>query len=625
MPPASPQQLQQLLQQGRLQEARALSLKLCQQRPNDATVHAMAGMLAVRFGLLEEAVAHYQAALRLQPAYSAVHDHLGILFSRLGRLDQAIGHFQTALRLQPGQAVTCNNLGVAYKEKGELDKAEECYRHALRLRPGYAEAHNNLGVVLSSRGRLVQAESCFRRALQAQADHLAALGNLGNVLQAQACIAEADAVYQRARQLAPDNAEVHSKRLFNLNYGDDYDAEAVFAAHRRWDQEHGQPPGQAPAFANAVDPGRRLRVAYLSPDFRAHSVAYFLEPLLAHHDKLAVEVYCYADVTEADDTTRRLREYADHWLNTCGMGHEQLAARIREDVIDILVDLTGHTAGNRLPVFALRPAPCQVAWLGYPNTTGLAAMGYRLSDAIADPPGDSEAYHSERLIHLEHGFLCYRGRNVSVPDRQKGHADGAITFGSFNNLAKLGPALLSLWADILKQVPRSRLLLKNRSLEDPACRERMTQFFGRRGIAADRLELRGWLDKPEEHLELYEKIDIALDSFPYNGTTTTCEALWMGVPVITLRGTRHAARVGASILTRIGLPELIATDHHAYLRLARELAGDHERRRCLHRELRQRMETSPLCDGEGFSREVEKAYRRIWGEWCRADSEDGPS
>lgn len=610
----TPQHLQQLLQQGRLNEAHTLCETLCRQRPADAALQAMAGMIAARLGRLEEAMGRYRTAIKLQPRYAAAHDHLGILLSRTGQLDEAIAHFQTALQLQPGQAATCNNLGVAYKEKGQPDKAMDCYRQALRLKPDYAEAHNNLGVVFSSRGQLAQAEAAFRQALQSQPVHLMALTNLGNALQAQGRIAEADSIYRQALKLAPGNAEVHSKLLFNLNYGDHYDAQAVFVAHRQWDRIHGGAP--PPPFANDPDPARRLRIAYVSPDFRTHSVAYFLEPLLAHHHKSEVEVYCYADVTEADDTTRRLQRLADQWRNTCGMSDAQLAAQIRHDAIDILVDLAGHTAGNRLPVFAQRAAPCQLAWLGYPNTTGLAAMDYRLSDAIADPPGIADQYYTERLIRLPHGFLCYQGPADLEPAPRR-DSMGGVTFGSFNNLAKLGPGVLDLWVQILGQAPHSRLLLKNRSLEDPACRERLLAHFARHGIAAERLELLGWQSTAQAHLQLYQSIDIALDSFPYNGTTTTCEALWMGVPVITLRGDHHAGRVGASLLTHIGLEELIANDPAAYLQRALALAEDEARRRSFHESLRQRMQASALCDGEGFSREVEAAYRAIWEAWCR--------
>jgi predicted O-linked N-acetylglucosamine transferase (SPINDLY family) len=372
-----------------------------------------------------------------------------------------------------------------------------------------------------------------------------------------------------------------------------------------------------PPHPNHPDPERRLRVGYVSPDFREHSVSAFLDPVIAGHDRRWFEVFCYAEVVRPDDTTARFRGLSDGWCSTLGMTDGAVAGRIRDDGIDILVDLAGHTAGNRLRVFAERPAPVQVTWLGYPNTTGLSAMDYRLSDAVADPAGEADALHSETLVRLANGFLCF-APPADAPEvgETPALATGQVTFGSFNNLAKVTPDVVEAWADILNRIPNSRLVLKSRPLADEKTRERYLEMFGAHGVDPGRVELCSWIASKSGHLGAYERLDIGLDPFPYNGTTTTCEALWMGVPVVTLGGDRHAGRVGASILARVGLAGLVAETKADYVEQAVALAGDLDRLSALRGGLRSRMEKSPLCDAGGFARDIEAAYREMWRRVC---------
>jgi protein O-GlcNAc transferase len=356
---------------------------------------------------------------------------------------------------------------------------------------------------------------------------------------------------------------------------------------------------------------RKLRVGYVSPDFRRHSVSYFLTPLLAAHDRNAVEITCYAEVKQPDEVTARLKGLVSAWRSTVGMSDAELAERIRADGIDILVDLAGHTAGNRLAVFARQPAPVQVTWLGYPNTTGLSRIHYRLVDRVTDPPDASPA--SERLVRLENGFLCYEPpADAPPPMPPPCLAASAVTFGSFNNAAKLSPATLDAWARILQGSPGSRLVLKGAAFSEAETCKRFRGEFVRRGVAEERLALAPFTPSSRAHLAAYHAIDLALDPFPYNGTTTTCEALWMGVPVIALLGDRHSARVGASILTRLGLGRLIAFDPADYVERALALASDRAGLGELRAGMRQRFAASPLCDAAGFARRVEAAYRRMW-------------
>jgi predicted O-linked N-acetylglucosamine transferase (SPINDLY family) len=332
-----------------------------------------------------------------------------------------------------------------------------------------------------------------------------------------------------------------------------------------------------------------------------------------------VELFCYAETKQPDFITNRIRELSDHWRPTVGLTDTAVAEQVRADGIDILVDLAGHTCDNRLLVFAHKPAPIQITWLGYPNTTGMPVMDYRFTDEIADPPGPADHYHSERLIRLPRGFLCY-----GPPDNAPGVSDlpvrqtNRLTFGSFNNLPKLNAEVIGLWSQILQGVPNACLLLKSKQFADEQTRQRFVDLFSVQGIAAERVILLPRVSSTGGHLAVYQQVDIGLDPFPYNGTTTTCEALWMGVPVITLRGSRHSGRVGASILTRVGLSDLITDSPEQYVRLAMELAQDTDGLERLRATLRARMQASPLCNGRMFARSMENTFKILWKNWCEA-------
>jgi predicted O-linked N-acetylglucosamine transferase (SPINDLY family) len=419
--------------------------------------------------------------------------------------------------------------------------------------------------------------------------------------------------------MKPDFSQAFSGLLFGLNYDDKLTNHYLFAAHREWDERYGQRVPTFTTYDNDRDATRRLRIGYLSPDFREHSVAYFVESLLRGHDRQKVEVFCYAEVTRPDSVTTRLQGLADHWLVTVGLSDQRLAERIRTDGIDILVDVAGHTVGNRLLAFARKPSPVRVTWLGYPNTTGLKAIDYRLVDAVTDPVGEADAWASEALVRLEDGFLCYRGlRDGPEPTSPPCLRAGTVTFGSFNNPAKVSTATFDAWGKLLSRSPQARLILKGIWFADAATRALFLARLGERGVPAERVELLAWQPGAAEHLALYHQVDIALDPFPYNGTTTTCDALWMGVPVITLRGHRHAGRVGASLLTQVGLTDLIADSIEEYVELALALAGNPGRLDALRRTLRPRMATSPMCDEGAFACKMEAAFRSMWQHWCAA-------
>jgi protein O-GlcNAc transferase len=605
--------------QGKLDEAIAALREAIRLKPDYADAYSNLGCVLFDRHEHVEGEAALLHAIRIKPDYAAAHSNLGKARLHLGRPDEAVAAFREATRIKPDFAEGYSNLGCALFDRREYIEAEAALLHAIRIKPDLADAHCNLGNARHHLGKLDQAIGSCRQAIRFKPGYAEPYLNLGAGLVAQGKFDEAIASYHEAIRLKPDFYSASSALAFCMNYMENASVGALFEAHREWEERHGRLLPRADAHDNDRSPGRRLKIGYVSPDFRGHSVAYFLEPLLQSHDRNAVEVFCYAEVSWPDVATKRFEQLADHWTKTVGMSDEALAERIRSDGIDILVDLAGHTAKNRLPVFARKPAPVQVTWLGYPNTTGLDAIDYRLADDVTDPVGEADAFASETLVRLPGGFLCYGATNdAPTPETAPCLSKGFVTFGSFNNPAKLSGATLDAWAQVLTRLPTARLLLKAKPFADAATRALYLERLAERGVAADRLELIGWLPDSNAHLALYDRVDVALDPFPYNGTTTTCEALWMGVPVVTPRGDRHAGRVGASLLTQVGVTDLIADSIEAYVEMAVALAGDPARLADLRSSLRPRMAASPLCDAPGFARKVEEAYRTMWARWCAA-------
>ena len=601
-------------QQGRTDEAGELAVRALAAKPEFPEALVNLGMVRRALGRLEEALDCFERALGLQPAYPDALNSLGLTLHALGRVGEAVDRYRQALRLRPDYPDALNNLGNARYALGDLEAAVASFRQALRVRPGFVDALINLGNALKDLGQAGEALVRYREALAFAPGMSLALNNLGNLFKDQGRIEEAVAHYRQALELRPDYADALSNLLFTLNCSDALSPQALFAEHVRLGGHLEARATAAPPPAAAGDPGRRRRIGYVSPDFRIHSVSWFFLPLLEAHDRAAVETFCYADVMVPDVMTGRLRALADHWLSTVGLSDEALAARIRADGIDILVDLAGHTAHNRLAVFARRPAPVQASWLGYPNTTGLRSIGYRLVDAVTDPEGEADALATETLIRLEGGFLCYRPpAEAPEPGPPPSLESGIVTFGSFNNPAKLSESTLDLWAELLKRLPAARLLLKGQSFGDAGTAAITRERFAGRGVDGGRLELVARIADAAGHLGAYRRLDIALDPIPYNGTTTTCEALWMGVPVVTLLGDRHAGRVGASLLGALGLGELVGRDREGYLGIAAALAADPARLAALRSGLRARMAGSRLCDAPAFARAVEAAYRAMVG------------
>ena len=592
-------------------------------RPDRADIHNGLGGALSELGEWKEAAASFRRALTLRPNLAEAHYNLATAYRELGRLKKAEASYRRAVTLRPLYVEAHANLAHILSEQRKLEEAEQHYRQAIGMRPGWAEGYFDLGLVQQRQDRLTEAEASFRRALELKPAYPEALCSLGNNCQMQCRLDEAADRYREALAVRPDFATAISNLLMTLCYNFCLAPEEIAAEHRRLG---GVLEAAAPSIpprrsrAKELDAERRLRIGYVSADLRRHSCAYFFEPLLAAHHADRVEVFCYSDTGRPDEVTIRLQGLAHHWRVIAGMSDDQVAARIADDDIDILVDLSGHTAGNRLTLFARRPAAIRVAWLGYPNTSGLAAIDYRLTDARADPEGTADGLHTERLIRLPDGFLCY-APPASAPEVTPGPAAGgaAATFGCFSNATKITPPTARLWADVLRGVPDARLVLKAKQFRDEGVRERVAVLLSGAGVPVERVEMRPWSASANDALAGHGAIDIALDTLPYNGTTTTCEALWMGVPVITLAGDAHAGRVGASLLGAAGLEEFVARSPEAYCRKAVALATERERLSDLRRTLRDRLRRSALLDRDRFARDVEAAYRRIWHAFCAAE------
>ncbi len=594
-------------QQGRLEEAYRLVSRAVEATPRKARYHISLALICQARGHRDECRRHLNSAAALAPQDPEVYFHLANDCLAAGEHRQAAAHYRQTLSLAPRHALAWNNLGKIHQATGELAQAQACFQRAIDCDPALADACFDLGDVLRAQGQFTAARQAFASVLRLQPRNAAAHANLGTLLKDEGRIDEALKHYRRALEIDPTLTVARDNLLFVLSYHVLGSAEERLAAHREWERAFTRQQGIS--FHHKRREGARLRIGYVSPDFRRHPVNHFFEPLLAAHDREAFEIFCYAQVNTPDDVTQRLQEQGDHWRFTTRMDDAALARAIFEDGIHILVDLAGHTAGNRLGAFVYRPAPVQATYLGYCATTGLSTMDYWLTDAILMPP-DSPELSTETALRLPRCWICYQPpADCPSPAVTRG-AGEALTFGSFNHYSKITPAVVSTWSRILRELPQSKLMIKNQQMEDPALQEALRRRFAAEGIDARRLRLEA---ATPDYMTAYNEVDIGLDPFPRTGGATTADALWMGVPVITLAGHFVIERQGLSMLMALGLErDLCATGKDEYVRLAVELARAPERRHELHRNLRRRMMESPLCDPEGLARALESAYQAMW-------------
>ncbi len=603
-----------LHQLGRRDEAQAAFRRAIALQPDHPLAHSNLADTLSDQGKLDEAVAEYRVALRINPASSTAYNNLGAALTRLGRVEEAIAAFRKAIECTPQDPVPHQNLAEGLYNTSRADEAADEYQAAIRLDPRLAAAHCGLGNVLKNGGRPDDAIVEYRRALELKPDDAVALANLGSTLRDRGEIAEGLACLRKARALDPASAAIQSALIMSLFLVPGIDSAEIENEKRLWDETHARPlrPAILP-HENSPDPGRRLRIGYVSPDLREHPVGRFLLTLLPHHDRTQCEIYCYSSTLSDDPITRSLQHLADHWRPVAALDDARLAALIREDRIDILVDLAMHAIKNRLLTFARKPAPVQITYLAYPDGTGLSTIDYRLTDPYLDPPDRGDDRPFERPLRLPETYWCYTpATETPAVNALPALAAGHITFGALNDFCKVSPLALETWVRILQRLPTARLIM-HAPAGSP--QQRARQFFLDRGIDAARITLTRRMPI-EQYFAAYHHIDIALAPFPYPGGTTLCDALWMGVPPITLAGPTSYSRGGLSILSNVGLPQFIATSADEYVDIAANLAADLPALATLRQELRPRLQRSPLGDTTRFARHIETAYRTAWNQWC---------
>ena len=570
------------------------------------------GILFHMLGNLREAEDSYRRVLALKPDFVGALNNFGMVLQSQDKLDEAVASYCRALALKPDFAEAHNNLGNVLHAQGKPEEAEASYRRAITYKPDYVEAHTNLGIELQAQGKLDEAAASYHRALALKPDHVDAHNNLGMILMDQGKLEEALARFRKVLALQPDYTEANSNLLLCLNYLPGQTASLYLDEARHYGKRAAGKVSAPFSGWNCSSSPERLHVGMVSGDFRNHSVGYFLENLLNTIDPTKIALSAYTINRSEDELTARLRPRFVSWQSLVGMNDAAAAHRIHEDGVHVLLDLSGHTSPNRLPVFAWKPAPVQVSWLGYSASTGLAEMDYLLADPYVAPQ-EEEIHFTETIWRLPESYLCFSPPHETVavaalPALQ----EGTVTFGSFNNPTKMNDLVVALWAKVLGAVPGSRLLLKSKRFSEPSVCEDIRQRFSEHGVASQRLLLKSFVPTREAHLAVYNQVDIALDPFPYTGTTTSVEGLWMGVPFVTLHGDRFVSHVGESIAHNAGLADWIADDPEDYVAKAVAKAADLEALAGLRGVLRQRLLTSPLSDGPRFARNFEAAIWEMW-------------
>src|SRR5271170_2447549 len=583
-------------------------------KPDLAEAHNNLGNMLRQRQQFPEAIAEYRLAIGFNPNLLDAYNHLGSALRSAGQFDQAIETYRQAIQIKPTDYEMYYSLGDGYYDAGKLAQAADAYRAALKLKPDYAEVHCQLGNVLNSMGAFDEAVLSYRMALKLKPDFAEAHCRLCNGYKDQGRLDEMIQAYHEALKSHPDSKDIYSNLAYALYFLPDYDAAEIHEAQKKWNDRFAAPLKEYfQPHENDRDPERKLRIGFVSPDFYDHCQSFFTIPLLSHLNREQWEIYCYSNVLKPDAVTDRIRGHADAWRTITDVKDQDAAEMIRDDKIDILVDLTLHMALNRLLVFAYKPAPVQVTWLGYPGSTGLETMDYRLSDPYLDPPGTDLSVYSEQTLRLPETFWCYDPQTEEPPANDPSAAkNGFVTFGCLNNFAKVNARVPELWGKVMAACADSRLILL---APTGSARQRFLDQLKKHGIDPARVEFVDRMSRTD-YLKLHQRIDIALDPFPCNGHTTSMDAIWMGVPVVTLTGNTAISRGGRSILSNIGVPELIAETPEEYVNIATKLAGDLPRLAELRRTLRGRMEASPLMDAKRFARNIEAAYREMWRKWC---------
>ncbi len=602
----------------RYEEASSAYQKALSLRPGFVDAEVALGSALDELGKLEDAVLHYRRALQAQPGLAPVYGNLGAVLLKQRRFAEALSAFQRAQELDPGLTHLYYRLGIAYEGLGQADAAIDAYQKMVQRHPDHGLSHRMLGLQLQGCGRLLESLACYRRVLDIAPRDVVAHNNLGGVYRQLGRLDEAAASWRRTLEINPDILAAHSNLIFLETSRATASTPELIEQALSFGDAAARHAKALDAWPNSPEPERVLRIGFVSGDLCAHPVGYFLLSFLTAlntHAAGRLELNAYFNHSAADEISARIQAQCHVWRQVHALDDEALVRQIGEDRIDILIDLAGHTGQNRLPAFAWKPAPVQATWLGYLGTTGVAAIDYIIADDRTLPP-ELEPHFTEKAWRLPRSYLCFTppGEDGSIGPLPAS-TNGYVTFGSFNNLGKITPAVISLWARVLHAVPNSRLLLKTLQFVEPTVREDFAQQFARHGITSSRLTLEPPVPRAD-YLKPFNRVDIALDPFPYPGITTSVECLWMGVPFVTLAGKTFMARQGVGLLNNAGLADWVAADEDEYVELAVRRAGDLQTLRQLRQELRARVLVSPIFDAPSFARNFESAMRGMWREWC---------
>jgi protein O-GlcNAc transferase len=635
-----------LYSQGQIQETLTASEALIKDYPNEPLLYNISGACYTGLGQLDAAVKSFEQALTIKPDYADAHNNLGTTLRDLDQWDAAVKSYEKALTIKPDFAEAHSNLGITFKELGQLEAAVKHYEQALTIKPDYADAHFNLAITLTEFGQLDAAVKHYEKAIAIEPDNAKTHYNLGNVLQDLAQLDAAVKHYEQAIAIEPDNAETHcnlgntlqdlgqldaavkryeeafaiktdypiahNNLLFALNYHPDLSAEDIFKSYQEYDQRFGLPyRHQWKDHSNQKDLTRLLKIGYVSPDFRVHSMKNFLAPLLDHHNRDDFEIYAYAEIINEDEMTEFYKNSVDHWIKTNSISDDALSELIRSHEIDILIDLAGHSKGNRLGVFARKPAPVSVSMFGYGYTTGLTAIDYFVGDETMFPEG-SEHLFSEQTFPLKPGLSYRPAEGMGEVNTLPALDNGYVTFGTLTRSVRINHKTIQVWSAVLKQVKGSKLILNSKSFVDPDFQKTMASRFLVEGISRDRLVMGS--DSPP--WDVLRQIDISFDCFPHNSGTTLFESLYMGTPFVTLAGRPSVGRIGATVLTGAHHPEWIAETENEYIEKAVALASDLPELVDIRRQLRDEMQSLPFMDETLFVKKLEQAYRQMWQQWC---------
>ncbi len=595
---------------GRIQDALIAMEKSVELTPNDAEAYFNLGNTLKELGKLSEAEACYRKAVEIKPDYVDAYFHLGNTQYEIGKILESGISYRKTIELKPEYVIAYSNLGSVLKQLGKLSEAEACYRKAVEIKPDYAEAYSNLGVTLQELGKVTEAETSCRKAIELKPDYAEAYYNLGNTLQELGKLTEAETSFCKAIELNPDFIYAYNNLLLGLNYNSELDTAYYIQWATKFGEMVSKKVDQKFTDHNMILKGAKLKVGFVSGDFRNHSVGYFLENFLSHLS--GIELVAYHSSHEEDALTNRIKPYFSKWIPIHGKNDKEVADIIYSDNINILIDLSGHTKNNRLAMFAYKPAPLQISWLGYSASTGVAEMDYYVGDNYVARK-EEESSFTEKIYRLPNCYLCF-SPPYDAPDIDTLPAikNGFITFGCFNNLNKINNEVIALWSEILINIPSSKLFLKSKQLNDQKVQDTLYQNFEQYGINRDKLILDSYSPTRKELLATYNKIDIALDPFPYTGTTTSVEALYMGVPVLTLKGDKFISNVGESIMHNIKMSDWIAKNKDEYVKKAKDFSFNILHLAEIRAKLRDKSLNSPLFDGQGFANDFQDGLMKMW-------------